>query len=72
MGISESAINKNLRFVQALINKNIRFSTIANLNEGLDKFTSRELGFTNYAMVSTDATTKFSNMQIEQLRRLLS
>lgn len=72
MDISESAINKNLRFVQALINKNKSFSTIANLNQSLDEYSREELGFANYAMVSQDKTTKIAGMKVEQIRKLLS
>ena len=72
MDISASAINKNLRFVQALITKNIRFANIVNLNQSLDDFSMDVLGLANYATASSDATIKIAGMKVWQIRKLLS
>ena len=72
MDISESAINKNLRFVQALIKKNIKFSDIPDLTQSLDAFYAEKLGYLNYAMISKDSNAGMSGMTVEQIRKLLS
>lgn len=72
MNISESTVNKNLRMTQALINKNVIFGEIPDLNQSLDEYAKNVLGYANYAMISKCSRTKFSNMTREQIRKLLS
>ena len=71
-GTSESAVNKNLRFVSALIKKNVRFADIPDLNQSLDEHSMVVLGYSNYASVSKDTKTGISGMTREQIRKLLS
>ena len=55
-----------------LINKNIRFGTIADLKQPLGEFCRNVLGYCDYASVTSSTNNKYSNMTVAQIAQLLS
>ena len=65
-------IDKYLKFIMCLIKKQVIFSEVDNLGQGLDAYSKQVLGYTDYAAVShKNANNGYSGMKIAQVERLL-
>ena len=71
-GVAQGTADKYLRFIMCLINKGIRFRTIANLNENVNEFSRNTLGYAGFTAVTLAHETRYQNMTIAQVEQLFS
>ena len=72
IGMKAPTIDKYLKFIMCLIKEKVTFSTIENLNQSLDDYSTKVLGYDSYAAVTnTKAGNGYSNMTTAQVERLL-
>ena len=71
-GMKAPTIDKYLRFIMCLIKKGKTFSDVEDLDQSLDAYSQKVLGFNDYAAVThKTADNGYSNMKTAQVERLL-
>ena len=73
LGMKSGTADKYLRFIMALINGQVRFSRVRDLNQDLQSFSRIVLGYSDYATVTaTSANNGYRLMTTAQVEQLLS
>ena len=71
IGIGQSVIDRYLKFIQCLVNRQRPFSTITNLDQDATEFTVNTLGYPNYAALfnakAKNGYGKLTTAHVEQL-----